>query len=250
MKLFFYLLLLLNVTFFLLEIGFRGDSGDSYRELAMPSAVERIVLVEEPAATTDPAEAAETDAEVPDVSPQAMELEAAQPDELPAPEAKIEWPPKVVDCFQIGPSQTREEADLRWQLLRSNAPEASVETWPGDVPDGWWLVFPKAASLDAARENRRMLAAKGVLDSWVFDKGPLQWAISLGLYQERGAAEAAQKPLMEKNIVTEVVPRMVRGKVYWLKIPWHRPALDLEEIVQVLNTQDPALRIPAPIVCD
>lgn len=243
MKPFFYLLVLLNIAFLLWEIGFRGDSDGSTKELAMPSGVEVIALVQEPPG------AAEKDSEVDDVPPQSMDLETASPDDLPTPEARLEWPPKLVDCFRIGPSQIREEADLRLQLLKSNAPEASVELSPGDVPDGWWVMFPKASSQEAARENRRMLVKKGVLDAWVFDKGPLQWGISLGLYQQREDAEAAQKLLMERNIVTEIAPRMVRGNVYWLKIPWHRPALELEEIIQVLNTQDPSLSIPAPKAC-
>lgn len=243
MKSFFYLLVLLNVAFFLWETGTREDS-ESYRELAIPSNVERIALAQESAGT------AGSDSEGADVPPETLDIESAQPDDIPAPEAKLEWPPRLVDCFRIGPSQTREEADFRLQLLKGTAPDVAVKMRPGDVPDGWWVLFPKAQSQEAAKENRRMLVQKGAVDAWVFDKGPLQWAISLGLYRKREDAEAAQKPLMEKSIVTEVVPRMVRGNVYWLKIPWHRPALELDEIVQVLNTQDPGLRIPPPVACE
>ena len=238
-----FLLIFLNVAFFLWETRSWYESRP-YRELAMPASVEPIELAQEAADT------GESDPEGDEVPPNALDLESAEPDDLPKPEAAFEWPPKLVDCFRIGPSQNRGEADFRLELLKGTAPDIAVEMRPGDVPDGWWVLFPKSRDQEAADQNRRMLTEKGVKDAWVFDAGPLQWAISLGLYQERKDAEAAQKPLMAKNIVTEVVPRMVRGNVYWLKIPWHRPALELEEIIQVLNTQDPSLHIPQPVACE
>jgi hypothetical protein len=242
-----YLLVLANVVFFLWETGFRAerDSGASYRELEIPSGLERIALAREvagipssgtvvavePAGQTPPPEAAPSPGTVP-----------------PPPEAKPVQKP--VDCFRIGPLQTKDEAEGFLDLLKSHAPKASVETKLGDVPDGWWVLFPKAASLEAGRENRKMLADKGVLDTWLFDRGPLLGAISLGLFKTKEEAEAARKSFMDKSIVAEVVPRLVRGQVYWVKIPWQRPALEFEEIVQVLNTQDPSLHIPAPIPCE
>lgn len=250
MKYLVYLLVLANVVFFLWETGFREgrESDGTYRELEIPSGLERIALRGEVAGNAGAAApmvvaAAGPAAQVPlpEISPQP---------ETAAPPAETSVSGKPVDCFEIGPSQTQQEAEGFLELLESHAPKAEVVGKPGDVPDRWWVLFPKAASLEAGRENRRMLAEKGVVDTWLFDKGPLQGAISLGLFKTREEAEAARKAFMAKNIVAEVVPRLVRGKVYWVKIPWHRPGLEFEEIVQVLNTQDPTLRIPAPIPCD
>lgn len=243
MKYLVYLLVLGNVVFFLWETGFREgrNSDDSYQELAMPSGLERIALLSEAAGNAGSA------------APVAV-AEAGPAVQVPLtetpPPAETRPPEKPVDCFAIGPSQTKEEAEGFLELLKSHAPKAAVETRLGDVPDRWWVLFPKAVSPEAGRDNRRMLAEKGVVDTWLFDKGPLQGAISLGLFKTKEEAEAARKSFMDKNIMAEVVPRMVRGKVYWLKIPWHRPGLEFEEIVQVLNTQDPTLHIPAPIPCD
>jgi hypothetical protein len=242
-----YLLVLANAVFFLWEIGGRGgkDSDASYQELRIPSGVERIALASEVAGLSlaEPVTVAAAAGEA--APPQnAGQVEPVPP--LPEPKPA----PKKVDCFRIGPSQTRAEADGFLELLKSHAPKARVDAKPGDVPDGWWVLFPKAVSLEAGKENRKMLADKGILDTWLFDKGPLQGAISLGLYKTKEQAEAARKPFMDKNIMTEVAPRMVRGEVYWVIVPWQRPALEFEEIVQVLNTQDPSLHIPAPVPCD
>ncbi len=242
MKYFVYLLILANVVFFLWETGFREREGDgTHQELAIPSGLERIVLSNEVVAP-DTAEPEPGDADL-----QAAETDmSTNGEETPPPEAK---PPVASDCFLIGPEADKAKAEELKGLIKTHAPDVSTEAKPGEVPDGWWILFPKAASLEAARENRRMLVEKGVVDMWVFEKGSLQWAISLGLYSSREKAEAARKQFSDKNIVAEVAPRLVRGEVYWLRIPWHRPALELEEVIQLLNTQDPESKIPAPIPC-
>jgi hypothetical protein len=249
MKHLLYLLVLVNVVFFLWETGFRQgeDSNGSYQELAIPSGIERIALTRELGASAG----AESDGEEP-AAQTAEEPKPAVPAkaESPAPESKARQQPVQSQCFQIGPWQTKAEAAGLLELMKSQTPEASVETKPGDVPAGWWVLFPKAETLEAARENRRALAEKGVKDMWLFDKGPLQGAISLGLFDGRERADAAQKRFMEEGIITTVTPRLVRGRVYWIRVPWHRPAFELEEILQVLASQDQSLHIPAPIPCE
>lgn len=239
MKYFVYLLILVNVVFFLWETGFRGDGDGSSQELAIPSGLERILLSSE-AADSEAAELEPGDAELKSVEAETTEEETPAPEEKPAPRS---------DCFLIGPEPGKERAEELLGLLKSHTGEVSVEAKPGEVPAGWWILFPKAPSLEAARENRKMLAGKGVMDMWVFEKGSLQGAISLGLYSAREQAETARKQFTDKNIVTEIAPRLVQGQVYWLRIPWHRPQLELEEIVQLLNTQDPESKIPAPVAC-
>ncbi|CAL1241255.1 hypothetical protein [Candidatus Methylocalor cossyra] len=246
MKLLVYLLILLNVVFFLWESGFRHDPSDTAQALALPSDAEPIVLANEaiPSAEEPP--------EPSDAGPTAPDLPV--PAEPPPPAAEpppaLPSPPAEPTCFRLGPLATREQATALLDLIKTHVEQAGIEARPGEVPDGWWVLFPKADNLDAARANRRELAKKGVRDMWVFEKGPLQGAISLGLYNTREQAEAGQRQFADKNVVTDVVPRLVRGRVYWVKIPWRRPALELEEIIQVLNTQDPELKIGSPIPCE
>jgi hypothetical protein len=41
----------------------------------------------------------------------------------------------------------------------------------------------------------------------------------------------------------------VRGDVFWIKMPWTKLPLLLEEAIHTLNSQDPGLRMPAPLAC-
>lgn len=242
MKFFVYLLILANVVFFLWETGWRSSSGDgSHQELAIPTGLEKIVLTSEVA-----------NPEAGEPEPGDADLQAAEADanpvteDAPTPEPK---PTPRTDCFLVGPEPDKARTEELMGLIKSHGIDSSLESKPGETPDGWWVLFPKAANLTAARENRRVLAEKGVHDMWVFEKGSLQWGISLGLYSERDKAEQARAQFAEKNIVTEVVPRLVQGQVYWLRIPWKHPPLELEEVIQLLNSQDVGTKIPAPVPC-
>jgi hypothetical protein len=252
MKPTFFLLILINVIVLLWETGYGRNPDESYQELPIPSNVEKIVLINELADTpTLEPEAAEAAEAVVEAEPDAAipAEAAAESEEVPVPEAP-EPPAPPPGCFNVGPFPDQARATEVLDLLKPQSFEARTEERPGDVPDGWWVIFPKASSLELARENGRALAQKGVQDMWVFDRGPLLGAISLGLYDNRDKAVLAQRQFADKNIVTEVVPRLVRGRVHWLRIPWEgRPALELEEIVETLNSQDPDARIPAPVAC-
>ncbi|GAB6048280.1 hypothetical protein JCM19379_21090 [Methyloparacoccus murrellii] len=152
-------------------------------------------------------------------------------------------------CFEIGPVQDRETAENHLALLKPTADAAQVIVRAGDVPDGWWVIYPKAGTLEAARANRQMLQNQGIHETWLFDRGPLEGAISLGLYKTREEAIKEQQLLMEKAVPANVVPRLVRGDVFWLRIPWTRLPLELDEAVQTLNSQDPTLAMPGPVSC-
>jgi hypothetical protein len=54
---------------------------------------------------------------------------------------------------------------------------------------------------------------------------------------------------MDRGVIVEVAPRRVRGEVFALKLNWSGLSLELDEKVQLLNSQDSALQMPAPSQC-
>jgi hypothetical protein len=256
MKYLFFLLVFANVLLFLWEDrtrGFHPDADSAHRELPLPGAVERIALLSERPAVpkaTDEFEEAEMALQS-KLNAEAEQAESSRPEQPPQPPEPVPAPPvTVTDCYQMGPFSTRSAATELLGLIKPHAREAAIGVKPSDVADGWWVLIPKAESMEAAKAKRQMLQEKGVRDFWLFNKGELQGAISLGLFQSRDKAETAQKQFMEKNIISEVVPRSVRAEAYWIRIPWTRPALDLDEVVQTLKMENSELRIPAPVPCN
>lgn len=239
MKYLFYLLLLGNVVFYLWETGVgRERTKVEQRELALPDETERLVLLGElpeaqkKAQGTSPLPqiARQQDKSEPAVSasiePQVEEKVSPQPS--PAPTAKPD-----PNCFLFGPLASEVQArralgELKPQLTTG---DVDVVNRPAETIGGYWVLYPKAENLDAARINRRMLMDKGIRDIWLFDKGEMVGAISLGLYHSQQRAEAAQKKFFEQNLKSEVVPRMVREEAYWLKLHWEAGQEELDQVI-------------------
>jgi hypothetical protein len=236
MKQFFYVLVVLNLVFLVwkfgidqrnslvdeindqhLDVEVQGDSG-------VPANAEYEMLPTSPE-TADPAVAELAGA-------------AALPEEASSR-----------GCFEVGPVQDRETAEAYLGLLSQTAKGARLVIRAGDVPDGWWVVYPKATTLEAARANRQMVLNRGIRETWLFEQGPLKNAVSLGLYQTREEAIKQQQLLVEQGLPVKVEPRLVRGDVFWIKMPWTKLPLLLEEAIHTLNSQDPGLRMPAPLAC-
>lgn len=271
MKYPFFVLVLANLVFFLWESGFR-PADDGPRELPLPQATERIELMSERPAVPVPARAespvaapvsqesatADAGTESPPVEEASQEAPVAEPSPPPPEqEAAGEAASKAAaaeaearKCFRIGPYAARAQAQEALELVKTHVDKAELVILSTGVPDGWWVLFPKASNLEAARANRRMLLEKGVQDLWLFDKGELAGAISLGLYSIHDGAIRAQADFMKKNLVTEVVPRLVSSHSEWVRIPWPGTQMELEEVVHLLNSEGTETKLPAPVPCE
>lgn len=234
MKYLFYVLVMINLVFFIWKFGLEHSES-----LLQARHDQQLLLPEEGI-------------------PPVLEQDA-WPSEEPLAEAKAEDPPETSSilprtaskhgCFEVGPIPTRDKAEAYASLLEPEVKDVRVVIRAGDVPEGWWVLYPKAVTPEAGRANRHMLEGKGIYATWLFDKGPLAGALSLGLYKTRGEADRAVAQLAEKGINAAVAPRLVRGEVYWLKMPWTGLPLELDETIQTLNSRDTTLGMPAPLPC-
>jgi len=268
MKYAFFILILANVVFFLWEnniIGQGDNTAASHQELRLPHTVEQLALLSERSALSEkPSNTALTNP--PMTEARAEQIEGAAPVFEPGPAQKTDPPVQKRDaqtgspseltrttessCFQWGPITDETRAREVLNLVKAQSDQAGLVRKPSDLTDGWWVLFPKAHDMETAKSNRKMLLEKGVTDLWLFDKGPLQGAISLGLFKTRNRAEQAQKKLTEQGIITEVVPRQVRNEAYWVRIPWTRPASDLEAMLKPWDVKRAAEQRLPPIPCD
>ncbi|QSA97677.1 hypothetical protein [Methylococcus sp. EFPC2] len=229
MKYLFALLLTVNVVFYLWESR-QGSAGIVNSELKLPpSAGERIVLIAElPSIPKKPAPPKPlAPPEPPPVKPAEKPVEP----EVVKDAAPV---PLVPACYWLGPYESDGDARRVLAALPAELKEAEVHRRSGEVPNGYWVLYPKAESMELARVNRQMLVDKGVRDLWVFDKGELQGAISLGLFTLRERAEAAAQQFRAQGIAAvEVHPRMVRNEAPWIKLQWPGDRTELERLIGV-----------------
>ena len=237
MKQIFYILVVINLIFLVWKFGL--EERDALIEAANDQHVE---ILESPAVGLESENFKSADF---------LPVEPDPAENSESAEASVGLPEYASNrgCFEIGPIRDREIADDYLSLLAPTAPDALVVIRSGDVAEGWWVIYPKASTREAALANRQMLHNKGIYETWLFDKGPLEGAISLGLYPSQAEAQVSQQSLMEKGISAKLVPRLVRGDLFWLKIPWTKLPLVLDDAIHLLNSQDPTLKMPPPEVC-
>ena len=246
MKYLFYLLLIGNVVFYLWETGVGGERTKvERRELALPDETERLVLLRElpdapkkargsePSAQIDRQQMKEESAVNAIIEESQLEAKKATPQPSPVPTIKPD-----PSCHLFGPIDGEAQANKAMGELKPQLTgEVDVVRRPAETIGGYWVLYPKAENLDAAKINRRMLMDKGIRDIWLFDKGELAGAISLGLYHSQQRAEAAQKKFFEQNLKTEVVPRLVREEAYWLKVHWEASRDELDQLIGKTSIQ-------------
>lgn len=220
MKYLFYLLLLGNIVFYLWESGRRPHADVEHIELKLPEIAEPIRLLNEvppPApkkssATTAPQEVVE-----PPPPPVAMVTETPVK------------PATDPHCRLIGPFADGDGARSSQEQLQSRLDGLTVVSRTDATVDGYWVLYPKADNIYAARANRKMLSDKGIRDLWLFDKGELEGAISLGVFKTRDRAEGLQQELRAKNIEVEIQPRLTRTESFWLQLSWNGGDAELRE---------------------
>lgn len=249
MRIFFFLIVLANVLLFFWEIGVRqpqNENAQGIKSLALPGTVEPITLIGESRVSVRPKSL--------DITPVPLNTKPAgvsayQGTPVARPGQSDSSLGNVSDCFEMGPFRSSAQASELQELMAPHAKGTAVTTKTAAQNDSWWVLIPKAESMDAAKARRQMLLDKGVKDFWLFNKGELQGAISLGLHETREKAEAAQRQFLEKGIVSEILPRSTRSESYWLRIPWNHSRLALDEVLQTLKMQNADWVIPPVEAC-
>lgn len=259
MKYLFYLLILINIVFLMWATGIGREQSRvdaALDELAVPGGREKLVLTKElpsanrkanapePSSDVSAADGTAAPGEIPLPMPAAQTATADAHEDPAAPE---------VTCFDIGPFETADGAEELARLIKPKTEKVAVSMRTTGVPDGWWVIFPKAESPEAAKENRKKLQDRGVHDVWIFENGELAGAISMGLHKTREEAETAQAQFGQQNIVTEVAPRLVRAQAHWIRVPWFRSPQDLTEFLMTLQDSGPEgkdKKPPGIVPCD
>lgn len=152
-------------------------------------------------------------------------------------------------CMMLGPFTSREDAEGQLPVLETLAKDVRVTNRSVDVPEGYWVLFTKAITREAALANRQLLLNRNFYETWLFDRGPMAGSIAFGLYPTEEEANAAQTGLRDRGINAKVKPRLVRGSSFWIRIPWSGSVLEFDEAIQTLKGHDVSLNLPSSSVC-
>jgi hypothetical protein len=119
-------------------------------------------------------------------------------------------------CATLGPFTTA--ADMRSALatLSPHVARSQERSANASRPRGYWVYLPATASREAALDEARRLAAKGINDYYVVTAGDAQNTVSLGLFDDPANAQGRAAQLQKLGFAATVRQRVDTEPVYWV----------------------------------
>ena len=81
---------------------------------------------------------------------------------------------------------------------------------------GYWVYLPATATREAALDEARALAAKGIEDYYVVTAGDSQNTVSLGLFDDQSNAQARLDRLQKLGFPAKLKQRIDTEPDYWI----------------------------------
>ena len=244
MKYLFFLLVLVNIVFYLWETGV----GRPPARQAPPSSEASIVLLKElpekpgdtpPSKANGPVPSAATrqTASAQEASPITPQSTAPQGAQAQATET----------CHWLGPYPSLSKAQTTQKTLGTSIGQVKPMKRPTEVENGYLILYPAAAGLPEAQANQKMLQEKGFEDAWLVDNGENRYAVSLAAVNNKQRADEALARYRTQGIPVELKPRKVLADRWWLEI---KGDIDPDSLEALAN---PAITGPARVTvkdCD
>lgn len=129
-----------------------------------------------------------------------------------APKAAVA--PEV--CATLGPFTTTVDMKASLQALTAHVARIQYREEQVSQSHGFWVYLPATATREAALQEARQLAAKGIQDYYVVSAGDAQNTLSLGLFDDEANAEKRAAQLKQLGFPAQVKQRVDTEPAYWI----------------------------------
>jgi hypothetical protein len=119
-------------------------------------------------------------------------------------------------CTTLGPFMTAADMRSAMQSLSPHVARIQYREERVNRSHGYWVYLPQAATREAALEDARQLAAKGIHDYYVVTAGDTQNTISLGLFNDQANADRRRAMVQKAGFAAKVEQRIDTAAAYWL----------------------------------
>jgi len=152
---------------------------------------------------------------VPQRSPEQASEQAKQAQAQAQAQAQVqaeEPEPKAPErvCWRLGPFEDESQALSLVPELPTGVEKLATRKMQVRVPNGFYVLIPASADRAAALAIVKELKAKGIKDSWVFVRGTLKNAISLGMFSRERNATRRLEAVRSKGFTVELFHRHKR----------------------------------------
>jgi hypothetical protein len=125
-------------------------------------------------------------------------------------------PPPRDACTTLGPFMTAADMRSAMQTLSPHVARIQYREERVNRSHGYWVYLPQSATREAALEDARQLAAKGIHDYYVVTAGDTQNTISLGLFNDQANADRRRATVEKAGFPAKVEQRFDTAAAYWL----------------------------------
>jgi len=104
-------------------------------------------------------------------------------------------------------TQTFASRQAALEALPPHLEASNIHEIEQHIPSTYLVFIPAAKDFHTAQATEQQLKAKGITNLWLFRKGPMKNAISLGLFVKKQRAENLARQLKQKQIKVEIQTR-------------------------------------------
>lgn len=119
-------------------------------------------------------------------------------------------------CHTLGAFTTAVDMRAAMQALTPHVARIQYRQVTVNRSHGYWVYLPAAASREAALDEARQLAAKGVHEYYVVTAGDQQNMISLGLFNDEANARKRLDELQQLGFKVKLEQRIDSEPAYWV----------------------------------
>lgn len=118
-------------------------------------------------------------------------------------------------CYEFGPF-TDKQAAAAWMAAQSIRGEVIDKS--GLIPASFMVYYPADKNPEQLRVQKMMLSAKGLTDFWVVPSGELKGVISLGVFNDHLRAANYKNQLSQLGIKAEIAERNKNESRLFVKV--------------------------------
>jgi len=127
-------------------------------------------------------------------------------------------PDNINYCYHVGPFANHNALN-RWRKLNEIDKDAvSRFNKEHDVVSSYLVYYPAAETFAQSRKNVQLLKQKGITDYFLFRKGEIKGAISVGLFIKKSRALSLQEKLVKQGLTIEIKERYKKDQLLYAEI--------------------------------
>lgn len=146
-----------------------------------------------------------------------LRLLSEQAAKAPVPRTSAPAVPAATEtCGTLGAFTTAVDMRAAMQALSPHVARIQYHEEQVSHSHGFWVYLPATADREAALDEARQLAAKGINDYYVVTAGDSQNTISLGLFDDQSNAQNRVAKLQQLGFPAKVKQRVDTEPAYWV----------------------------------